>query len=62
MHMVRHQDVCVNHTVVATGGLGEAVTVNEVVLVSHKESTSIMAALNHVERLFRYENPWSSWH
>jgi hypothetical protein len=62
MHMIRHQDIRVNGAAIATAGIGEALSKDEIILVPREDRTAIVPALNYVQRLFRHEKSWSTWH
>jgi hypothetical protein len=60
--MIRHQDIRVNGAAIATAGIGEALSKDEIILVPREDRTAIVPALDYVQRLFRHEKSWSTWH
>lgn len=57
MHVVRHQHIRVNLTVVMMAGVREAVTEDETIVVGVENRATIVAALDYVRGLFRDEEP-----
>ena len=62
MHVVRHQNAGVNDAAIFSGRLGEPIAVARIIVVIEEDRLTIIAALDHVQRLLRQEIAPQAWH
>ena len=62
MHMIGHQHIGVNGTVIFPGLLGEYIEVVEIVLFCIEAGTTIIAALDNMPGDSRHYDTRASWH